>query len=89
MVPVTKPVTPPVYTPPPEPSLKVNLPRCTLCMALMTYGSESRHREWHMVNGLHGAYCDLMVSMAQRPSGDDGPLRACTCGLIDNDKKES
>ncbi len=81
---------PVVYTPPPppppaKPSSTVPLNRCSLCVALVEYGFEQRHKDWHLVNGLHGAGCDLLVSMMDRPTG--GELRACSCGLVEKEKE--
>jgi len=83
------PYTPPPPPPPPKMPATVSLSRCRLCAALVSFETEGTHRDWHLVNGLHGATCALLRSMtAQRGTDTLLNLDACDCGL-ETDKKES
>lgn len=78
----------PAYVPPPVPAQpSLSMSKCTLCHAVMSFGDEWSHQEWHRVNGLHGHGCAAMVSLgamqAEVRAGKtpDGRVLACTCGL--------
>ena len=54
------PAPPPAPPPPPTPSPALSMSQCQLCRSLLRIGDEAGHRDWHLVNGLHGARCALL-----------------------------